>query len=116
MASTVIASIEAMPITEPPGGMRSTRPCSRKNGARALTPTTRSQSATLTSPNGRDSSTPAPLASTLRHAYARAGTAHGSNTSLDVEEIGRHVRPWLRARRRHRIHRHHLEAVVRQAL
>ena len=34
MASTVIASIEAMPITELPGGMRSARPCSRKNGAR----------------------------------------------------------------------------------
>jgi hypothetical protein len=78
-----------------------------------LTPTTRSQSATLTSPRrpGLDHAR-----AVDQHVDARAGAAHGFDSSLDVEEIGRQVRPRLRARRRHRIHRHDLEAVVRQAL
>ena len=70
-----------MPITALPGGMRSARPCRRKNGARALTPTTRSQSSRPTSPNGRGSTTPAPFTSTSMRGQASRTTSTVRSTS-----------------------------------
>ena len=102
-----------MPITALPGGMRSARPCRRKNGARALTPTTRSQSARPTVVERPRSTTPGAVD---EHVDPRAGLADGRDRRLDIEQIGRHVRARLRLAGGDDVDRHDLEAVAGEPL